>query len=158
MSDQEQQQQQKQDAGKEARKFDANWRKVIALMKGDTIFKPSRLGGEDLEKALTELVKEEKDRLIVEFKGKVHTLVKSKSDFDKFVKEQQKKMEQAILDKKKELNKEMTAIFGIVDKIEQIERQYYNSMTEMIAPPAEPTTNEAESDEPAGQDDSEGAS
>lgn len=135
MSDQNQDQQKQQDAGKEAKKFEANWRKLVALMNGESIFRANKLGTEDLTIALTELTGEEKKALIAEFKDKARGLIKSKTEFDKFTKEQQKKMDQAILEKKKELNKEMQSIFGIIDKIENIERTYYEALRDMSRNP-----------------------
>lgn len=132
MSDQNQEQQSQQEAaGKEAKKFEANWKKLVALMNGESIFEKDKLEKSEVAIALEELTKEEKKALIEEFKSKARGLVKTKAEFDKFVKEQKKKMDQAILEKKKEFNKEMQSIFSIVDRIETIERDYYESLREM---------------------------
>ena len=114
--------------GKEAAKFEKNFSKLVALFKGKKVFKGSKVGEEDLDSVLDELVKEEKQQVITEFKEGAKKIIKSNRDFNKFVKDQQAAMDKAINEKRKELNKEMEALFGKVEKIENIERDYYEQL------------------------------
>jgi hypothetical protein len=144
MSTENNQENQQQDNQKEAKKFDANLRKLVALMGGTQTFKKEKVGKDDLSTLIVELTKEKKEGLFKEFKEKANNLVEKKRAFDKMVVEEEKKFQKIILDKKKEFNKEMEGIFGIVDRIDLIEKEYYDTLTSTAIPIATPKEEEKE--------------
>lgn len=146
MSD-EQQQNQQNENGKVAKKFANNMRKLVALMSGEALFKKPKLDSPGIEEALQELVKDEKEDLIKKFKEEAKKLITRKQEFDTFCKQQEKQMEQAILDKKKEFNKEFNSLFSIVERIEEIEKNYYQTMKSMSDSPTEQGTSENDQEE-----------
>jgi hypothetical protein len=131
MSVENQQPAQQNDTNKEEKKFQAGFRKLVALFGGLTVFKKVKVGSDDVQSLMEELAKEEKDKLSSEFKVKAKSLIQRKADFDKFVEDQRRQMEKTILEKKKEFLKEMEGLFTIVDKIEGIEAKYYKTLAEI---------------------------
>jgi hypothetical protein len=130
--------QQQNENGKVAKKFDSNMKKLVALFKGEAIFRRPKMTTEDLydgdgdvDGVITELVSEEKETLRTEFKEKAKKLIQRKREFDAFVKAEQSKMDKAIIEKKKEFNKEMDGCFGIIEKIENLEKSYYTSLKDL---------------------------
>lgn len=117
--------------GKEAQKFQKNFKRLVALFGGDTAFKKKKLKSDSVAIALEELVKDEKEALTAEFKKQATALIKRKQEFDALQIKLKKDMEKALEDKQKEFNAEMEKIFGLVDKIDSIESSYYNTLTQL---------------------------
>lgn len=137
-----QNEEQQKENGKVAKKFENNMRKLVALFNGKQIFNKTKFSSDEVTTMIAELVKEDKETLAKEFKLKAAALIKRKQEFDAFARAEQAKMDKAILEKKKEFNKEMENIFGIVDKIEKLEASYYSSLEGLTAgdePEAEQT-------------------
>ena len=122
------QQENQNNSGKEAKKFEANFKKLVALFGGMEIFKKNKLVSEEISTVVGELVKEEKEALIVTFKTKAKALINRKQEFDKFLKAETEKVKKATEEKQKEFNKEMEGLYAIVDKIEGIEKSYYQTL------------------------------
>lgn len=128
----EKEQQNQQDAGKVAKAFDKNMERLIALLGGkELLIRAPKLGGEPLTEAVKELVKEEKEKLVKQFKEKAMSVIASKQAFDKLQDEEQKKFQTAVNNKKKEFNKEVEGLFGMIDKIENLEKSYYETLRGM---------------------------
>lgn len=141
MSTENTQQQQGEDKNKEAKKFSKNFKRLVGLFSGETIFKRNTLDSTQVTQALEKLVKEDRENLEKEFIEGARKLIKRKRDFDAFEKAEREKMDKAVLEKKKEFNKEMESLFSLVDKIENIEKSYYETLTDLST---EPSTNTAE--------------
>lgn len=140
--------QQNGDGGKKIEvKFQKNMKRLIALFTGDAIFKKPRLGGESLQAALTELTADIRKKTIEDFKVRAQAIIDKKREFDRFVLETQKQMDSQVLAKKKEFNKEMDALFGTLEKLENLERDYYQTLKEASKPVEEPATEPTDEEE-----------
>lgn len=133
---------------KEGVKFAKNMKKLIALFRGEALLQEQKVGKDDLSNVLDELSKEEKQALFNDFKAKAKQLIKRKQEFDKFVKAEKAKFEKAVEDKQKEFNKEMEGIFGIVEKIQTIENDYYTALKDLSSPKLEATAEEVNEELP----------
>lgn len=153
MSTENTQVQQKEDGGKIARQFENNMKKLVALMNGrDQIVAHPKLDNDSVITAMQELTKENKKKLVDELKTKINSLVTSYVEFDNFTKQKQREMEKAIQDKKKEFNKQAEEAFKLVEKIETIERTYYESLRQAMQPstseqPSNTSTEETSTEE-----------
>lgn len=122
---------QQQDAGKEAKKFEKNFKTMVALINGDTLLKRTKVKKDDLSTAMEELAKEEKDSAIISIKEKIKALIKEKRDYDAFLAQKEKELQKAVDEKRKAFNKQMEAILQDVENVKSIEDAYYRSITEM---------------------------
>lgn len=141
------------DNQKVEKKFDFNFRRMVALFHGESIFKPLKVGPDDLQAVMEELAKEEREELFKTFKTKARELIKKKQEFDRFVREEEKKMKAAIIAKKKEFNGEMDKMFGIIGKIETIEKDYYTTLKDI--PVTEPVSEAPEEEIEDGEETKE---
>lgn len=118
-------------SGKEADKFQKNMKRLVALFGGQETFKQAKVASTELNDLVAKLVKDEKEATTEEFMKQAKGLIQRKRDFDKFVKLEKTKMDKAIEEKQKEFNVEMEKIFGLVTKIETIEAEYYETLTDL---------------------------
>jgi hypothetical protein len=137
MENTENKDQQGQDNNKVEKKYNENVSKLTAMFKGNQdIVRKKKIKNSALDVAIDELLEEETKSRVETFKIKAKKLLQSKVEFDKFVSEQQKQMEQAILNKKKEFNKEMDDCFQLVENLEEMKKSYKASLggAEIAAP------------------------
>lgn len=118
---------QQQEGDKVSKKFDGNIKKLVALFNGDKAFKKAKVANSDIKSIIEELTKEKKEALIKEFKDKASKLLTSKVEFDKFVSQKEKELKEAIVNKKKEFNKEMEDCFQLVENIDNLASDYAKS-------------------------------
>ena len=116
--------QQQGEGEKISKKFDANIKKLVAMFSGEKAFKSAKVPNSELNAVIEELTKERKEELIKAFKTKATGLLNSKVTFDKFVKEEEQKVKNAINNKKKEFNKEMEECFKMIENIESLTKEY----------------------------------
>ena len=124
----DQQQKDKQDAGKEHQKFEASKKKLIAILSGEDLLRPGKVEKDAVTKAMEALVKEKKEAQIIDLKKEVGALIDSYIAFNKFQAEKKKEFEKAVGDKMKEYNKQASAIFAKMEGIEQLEKDYAKAL------------------------------
>lgn len=120
-----------QQGDKVSKKYDENVKKLIALFSGDKAFKKPKVGNGEIAGIIAELTKERKEEIVKTFKEKATKLLTSKVEFDKFVIQKQKEMNDAIVNKKKEFNKEMEECFQLIENIDQLQKDYTKSFEEL---------------------------
>lgn len=136
----DQQQKEKQDAGKEQKKFEAAQKKLIALLLGETtLLKPGKVPKDAVQQAMEILVKEKKEGMIEGIKKEVSGLLDEYIAFNRFKEEKKKEMEKAVADKLKEFNKKAGAIFTKMEGIEQLEKDYVQALGAVSTPAPETT-------------------
>ena len=118
---------QQQEGDKISKKFDGNIKKLVALFNGDKAFKKAKVPNSDIKTIIEELTKEKKEGLVKEFKEKASKLLTSKVEFDKFVTQKEKELKEAIVNKKKDFNKEMDDCFQLIENIENLTSEYLKS-------------------------------
>lgn len=136
----EEQVKQQEDKGKEAKKFNDYFRKLTALLNGDSLLKKRpKVGKEDFSVAMAELVKEEKEALTLTVKSKIKALVQEKMKFDEFLVAEKKKFEKVVEEQQKEFNKKAEEVFSMIDGIEEMEKRYYDTFKNAADTPSDAT-------------------
>ena len=115
---------QQQEGDKVSKKFDGNIKKLVALFNGEKAFKRPKVANSDIKTIIEELTKEKKEGLVKEFKEKAAKLLTSKVEFDKFVSQKEKELKEAIVNKKKDFNKEMEDCFQLIESIDGLTADY----------------------------------
>ena len=118
---------QQQEGDKVSKQFDGNIKKLVALFNGEKAFKKAKVANSDIKTIIEELTKEKKEALVKEFKEKASKLLTSKVEFDKFVVQKEKELKDAIVNKKKDFNKEMSDCFQLVESIDNLTAEYSKS-------------------------------
>ena len=116
--------QQQTEAGKIGKKFESSMKQLTALLSGQALYTPLKLETDDIQAAVAELAKEEKEELVKEFKLKAKELIREKRNFDSFVKTQKKELEKKVEEKQKAFTDQAGKLFGIVKNIQGIEKSY----------------------------------
>lgn len=140
----------KQESGKIQKKFQESMKKLTALLNGETLYTPLKMEGEDIQKAVEELAKEEKKELMEEFKKKAKELIQEKRTFDKFVVQQKKELDKKVEEKQKAFTEQASKLFGIVKNIQNIEKEYtatIKSTDESVITPDETEEEEETTEE-----------
>lgn len=124
-----------QEAGKEARKFENYYKKLVALLGGPTLIKKrGKLAKDDVLETMQELIKEKKEAKIAEIKQDVKNLIEDKIAYDDFKAAQQKAFEKIVEEKQKEFNKKAEAVFSKIDGIDELEAKYYAALKSASTP------------------------
>ncbi len=98
---------------------------LTRILGGEMLFKPTSLLSDEVQAAVKELAKEEKEKFVKEFKEKAVALIQKKRDHDKHVaklfaeakQKEEQNMTGFIEDAKK--------LFSMVKDIQNIEKDYY---------------------------------
>lgn len=112
------------------KQYEAGLRKLIALMEGDKNLRKSKLPKSDLSVVIAELLKEKKEKLAIEVKTKVSTLLDEKVAFDKEVKRLEEDFRKNVNAQKKTFTDKMNEVFKLIDGIDDVEKSYYSSLSE----------------------------
>lgn len=129
MENQEQQEQGSED--KVGKQFDSNFKKLIALLGGEAAFRKVKIDNDETSTLVEELLKERKAEKLIEFKDKAKKLLDKKVEFDKEVKKAEEEFKNKVNTKKKEFTEEMKSLFNIVENIDELQKNYYNSIKEV---------------------------
>lgn len=145
MEDQvQEQQQQGQDNNKEAKKYEQNFKKFMLLFGNDQSVFKNKIPNSQVQIAVDEMLKENREDAVKSFKTKGKALLIKKVEFDKFQKQKQAEFDKAILEKKKELNKEFEALFNEIENVDKLGSEMIAAMKELAGSNLE--------DNPAQQD------
>ncbi len=120
-------------ADKITKQFDANIKKLVALMGGKDNLKKVNVPAGDVGTIVTELVGERRKEKIDEFKKKAKEILDKKLEFDKAIRKEEDEFKNKVNAKKKEFNEELSKLFSFVDDINAVERSYYQSISEMAS-------------------------
>ena len=124
---------------KVSKQFDANLRKLVAIMGGQKNMKKVSVPSDEVGDVVEELLKERRDEKVKEFKAKAKEILEKKLEFDKAVKKAEDDLKNTVNAKKKEFSEEMQKLFSFVDDIGSVEKSYYQSLKE-IAPEEQQNT------------------
>jgi len=124
----EQEQIQKDEAGKIAKKHEEYMRKFTAILGGESMLKPDKALPEEVRAAIEELAKDRKKEAIEKVKASAKELIEDKiandREFKKLEKEFQKKKEEYF----KKWNEKAENLFKMIDQIGLIEKEYYSAL------------------------------
>jgi hypothetical protein len=116
-----------------SKQFEANFRKLVAIMGGAKNMKKVSVPSGDVGTIVDELLNERREEKIKEFKTKAKEILEKKLEFDKNVRKAEDELKNTVNAKKKEFSEEMQKLFSFVDDIGAVEKSYYQSLKE-IAP------------------------
>lgn len=121
---------QEQQNDKVSKKFEQDFKKLVALLGGEKNLKKTNVPNDELGGIVEELLKERREDFIKEFKSKAKALLDKKLEFDKEVRKAEDDLKKTVIAKKKEFSEKMKDVFGMVENINEIEKSYYQSMKE----------------------------
>ncbi len=128
MEEVKEQETQEQSNDKVSKKFDKDFKQLVALLGGDKNLKRVNVPNDELGTIVEELLKERREEFVKDFKTKAKGLLDKKLEFDKEVKKAEEQLKNTVISKKKEFSEKMKEVFGMVENIQQIETSYYESM------------------------------
>lgn len=121
--------QQQQDAGKDEKKFQDAMKKVIALLGSEQALQPLRkIGGDTIAEIVAELTKEDRERIAKEVKEDLKKLIETNVEFKKQVNQKRQELEKLEKDKKKEFVEAANKLFNKIDNIGQIQKDFESSL------------------------------
>lgn len=123
------------------KRYEQNLKKLVALFRGEKAFKKGKVPNTDIQLIIEELTKERKEELVKEFKLKAAALLDKKVQFDKFVKQKEEELKNALNNKKKEFSEEMEECFKLVESIDNIVKSYSETFESISKPEETPSQN-----------------
>lgn len=112
--------QQQGGGNKDAEKFKKNYEKFMTLMSGKgNVFK-NKVPNSQVDDVIEEMLEENRVAAKEAFKTKGKALLLKKVEFDKFIKAQEAATAKAILEKQKEFNTEIEALFNEIENIDSL--------------------------------------
>lgn len=117
------------ESNKVDKRFNENLQKLVAIFKGEQVFKKTAIPNSESAAIIEELMAEEREAAKKAFKEKAGKLIKSKVEFDKFVKQKEKELQDAITNKKKDFNKEMEECFSLLENVNKLKDDYFSSLS-----------------------------
>lgn len=124
--------------------FEANFKKLVALMGGKGNLKKPSIPNDEVGDIITELLQEERAAIIDKFKTDAKGLLKAKLEFDKECKKAEETYINTVNTKKKEFTEKMVDLFKALENINGIEASYYTSVKEVKDAVAPAATTEPE--------------
>ncbi len=121
-------QQPQENQSKVAKNFQKSLEKLTLVLGGKTLFAPIKLKSKEVQAAIEELAREEKEAKVELFKKKAKELIQSKRDFDSFVNKQKKELDKKIEAEQEKFTKDAEECFRMLEDIENIEQSYLNTL------------------------------
>ena len=109
--------------------FEKNMKKAIALFKGEELFSKSKIDNDVASSIVDELFLERKEQMRADFKATLRELLSKKIEHDKYIKKMEDDLKKATAEKNKEFNEVLKKIFKDVEDINEIERAYTATLT-----------------------------
>lgn len=131
--------QQPQDAGKEAIKIENEYRQCLQMIlersdkKDEKSLSQNKLSIDEAETLIAELFKEERKAAGVAFQVKFKGLIVANAELGRIAEEEQRKLNKIILDKKKEFSKATRDAFKEVERAKNLDKAYLESMKQAVA-------------------------
>ncbi len=121
---------QQQNGDKVAKTYEANLKKLVAIVGGkERIYKQKKVGKDELATLVADMLKEQKETLAVEIKTELKALLDKKVALDKDIKAEEEKLAKLKQQKQKEFNEACVKVFAKVENIENLEKDYYTSLS-----------------------------
>lgn len=121
-------QQQQQGNDKITKKYDAAFKKLVALMGGEKNLKKSSIPTSEVGDIVTELLKERRQKTIDKFKVDAMAILDKKIEFDKEVRKAEDQLKNTVIAKKKEFTEEMIKVFATLENIQEVEKAYAENL------------------------------
>lgn len=127
----------KEQSGKIKKAFEKSMSQITAILGNPKLFEPLKAEKEDIQSAMEELAKEEKEELVKKVKEEARILIKEKRAFDNLVNQKKKEFDKTVEEEQKKFTEKVKGILKLVKNIQTIEQEYLqtlkNATTETIA-------------------------
>lgn len=138
MSNQNEQQNNQNDSGKVEKKYKNNVLSLSAIFNSETgknfLAGKDKIPGSEVSSLVEELLGEELKSKREALKTELATLVKTKVDSDRAIAAEEKKLQQFKENKMKEFNTKAETIFKKVEGLDELRREYAQTLGEAAAP------------------------
>jgi len=126
----ETQQTQSEDNNKVAKEFDKNIKTLVAIVGGDKNIYPTKKVKKDTVNTIVEgLLKERKEKAEADIKIDLIAILDKKVLLDKEFKAEEEKLAKLKISKQKEFNEAFKKIVSRVENINELEKDYYDTLT-----------------------------
>ena len=125
---------QEQTLGKESQKIQDNYKKamdnLVAIFRGEAnLAINKKIPNSEVDNLIQEVLQEEVDAKKANFKERAKKLLKSKVEYEQFIKQKEQEFQKVKDEKTKEFTKEANELIGIVESIGTLQQQYLESLT-----------------------------
>lgn len=121
---------QQENSDKITKNFEKTMEKLVAIVGGkDQIYAPKKVQKDVLDTLVEEMLKDRKESLAKEVKADLLALLDKKVVFDKEIKAKEEEFKKLKEQKMKEFTEAANKVFGKVDNIENLAKEYYASLT-----------------------------
>ena len=119
---------------KESQKIQENYKKamgnLVAIFKGESNLTVSKkIPNSEIDNLIQEVLQEEVNEKKQNFKDRAKKLLKSKVEYEQFIKQKEQEFQKAKDEKTKEFTREANELIGIVESIGTLQQQYLESLT-----------------------------
>ena len=125
---------QEQTLGKESQKIQDNYKRamdnLVAIFRGEAnLAINKKIPNSEVDNLIQEVLQEEVDAKKANFKERAKKLLKSKVEYEQFIKQKEQEFQKVKDEKTKEFTKEANELIGIVESIGTLQQQYLESLT-----------------------------
>ena len=125
---------QEQTLGKESQKIQDSYKKamdnLVAIFRGEAnLATNKKIPNSEVDNLIQEVLQEEVDAKKANFKERAKKLLKSKVEYEQFIKQKEQEFQKVKDEKTKEFTKEANELIGIVESIGTLQQQYLESLT-----------------------------
>lgn len=117
---------QQQEGGKVRKKYDEALSNLTRVLGGQSLYAPIKLASTEVQTAVMELAKEEKEKATKAFKEKAIALIQKKREHDRHVAQLKKDFLKKEEESMKKFTEEAGALFKELENIQNIEKDYYD--------------------------------
>lgn len=143
MEENNKQQEQQNNGDKVQKAFDANIKKLIAVLGGkENLFPTKKIPSDSVGNLVDEMLKEQKVELAKNVKINLKEILDKKVILDKALKEEESKLAKLKEAKMKEFNDACLKVLNSIADIDKLEQNYYSSLSSSSFGTSNTTTNE----------------
>ena len=119
----------KDEPGKVEKQFEVTLNKLIAIVGGKEHLRPNKkIGSTALNAVVSELLKEESERTVIEVKDDLKSLLKNYVELEKSFQQKEAEFKKLKQDKMKEFTEAAKKVFGRIDGLDQLEKDYIKAL------------------------------
>lgn len=132
----------KEDNSKVASQYEANLKKIVAIVGGqENIYPQKKINKDTVDTIVTELFKEQKEEFSKTFKNDLKELLSKKVQLDKDIRAKEEELKKLKETKQKEFNEACSKMFGKVEDLQNLEKDYYQTLTTVTSASSENKDN-----------------
>ncbi len=115
---------------KVAKSFESNMKRLVGVLGGEELLTgTTKVKKDTVETIVENILKDRKEKLEIDIKTELSTLLDKHVTLKKSIADKKKELKDLENSKMKEFNEACNKLFGKVQDIEQLEKDYYSSLT-----------------------------